>query len=585
MEVQLYVYDLTRGMARAMSRQVLGTQIDAVYHTSLVFGNIEYFFGMGVQTCYPGSTHHGQPMEVIPMGTSHLPIEVVLEYLESLKEVYTPESYDLFAHNCNNFTNDFAMFLVGTGIPDHITNLPKRVLDTPFGQMLKPQIDAGMRSMTQAPVPPQNPLRAVAANETNNRPQHSNPNGSASQTNGVLTGAPAYYGKVKTAASKTELDQYLQSASNTIATIFFTSSTCAPCRIACQMYDQLAEQHRGALFLKVDIGSAQDVALHYQVRATPTFMTFAKGTKQDAWSGADPNILKSNVESLIQQTVAPHPHTLLRVPNLQYGSQKPLTYAKIPPLDKLMAKLGSAAADKEMVALRSFAEKRGTDAKEAPLPDLRSIGNTFQTKVLALPPDVRFAAVDLLRCAMIDTRVSGFFAEEQQTETIPALIKHVNCLDDCPHSLRLVTIHLACNLFASPLYVKELMRKDNTMTGLLIQLITSSLLDPSHPTARVAAASLAFNLAVANHRVRREEKVEALGESEQVELAASIIETLSTEDNSDATKALLLALGYLLYCAPFEGELMDLVKALNAKAIIIASKGNSTLAKEVASLV
>lgn len=94
MEVELYVYDLTRGMARTMSRQFLGIQIDAVYHTSLVFAGIEYFFGAGLQTCYPGLTHHGRPMEVISLGITHLPLELILEYLESLKEVYTPESYD-----------------------------------------------------------------------------------------------------------------------------------------------------------------------------------------------------------------------------------------------------------------------------------------------------------------------------------------------------------------------------------------------------------------------------------------------------------------------------------------------------------
>ncbi len=74
-----------------MSASFLGIQIDAVYHTALVFGGVEYFFGAGVQTSYPGRTHHGKPMEVIPMGKTHLPVEVILEYLESLKEVYTTE--------------------------------------------------------------------------------------------------------------------------------------------------------------------------------------------------------------------------------------------------------------------------------------------------------------------------------------------------------------------------------------------------------------------------------------------------------------------------------------------------------------
>jgi hypothetical protein len=74
-----------------MSGSLLGIHIDAVYHTALVFGGIEYFFGGGVQTSYPGATHHGPPMEIIPMGTTYLPIEVILEYLESLKAIYTME--------------------------------------------------------------------------------------------------------------------------------------------------------------------------------------------------------------------------------------------------------------------------------------------------------------------------------------------------------------------------------------------------------------------------------------------------------------------------------------------------------------
>ena len=80
-----------QGLARQMSRQFLGTQIDAVYHTAIVFGGIEYYFGAGVQTTYPGATHHGRPMEIVKLGRTELPVEVILEYLESLKAVYTAE--------------------------------------------------------------------------------------------------------------------------------------------------------------------------------------------------------------------------------------------------------------------------------------------------------------------------------------------------------------------------------------------------------------------------------------------------------------------------------------------------------------
>lgn len=74
-----------------MSPSLLGIKIDAVYHTAIVLGGVEYFYGAGVQTCYPGSTHHGRPMEIIRLGRSDLPLDVILEYLESLKQIYTAE--------------------------------------------------------------------------------------------------------------------------------------------------------------------------------------------------------------------------------------------------------------------------------------------------------------------------------------------------------------------------------------------------------------------------------------------------------------------------------------------------------------
>ena len=584
MEVELYVYDLTRGMARTMSRQFLGIQIDAVYHTALVFDNIEYFFGQGVQTCYPGTTHHGQPMEKISLGRTELPLETILDYLESLKEIYTAESYDLFAHNCNNFTNDFSMFLVGRGIPDHITSLPAKVLDTPFGQMLRPQIDASMRSITQAPVPPQNRPPTTNGSNMTSKPAATNLSSHGHSSAPAKPQDTGRYGQVVNLTEPNALDTHMAGAAESCTTIFFTSSTCAPCRLAYPMFDRLAEEHTQALFVKVDINSAREIGSRYQIRATPTFMTFSKGKKQDEWSGADPNLLKTNVELLIQTTFPPHHHLTLKVPALQYGSMKPYVFGKIPPLDKLVGKLGPAANNKDFASLRKFVEKRNANPQDVAVPDLHSIANTFKTDVLALPVEVRFAAVDLLRCAMIDARVSGFFAEDSQPRTIPVLIQHVNSLQDCPHNLRLVTLQLACNIWSSPLYVKELMASPDTEISNLIQLITSSLLDASHPTTRVAAGSLAFNLAVSNYRVRREQTEEALAEGEQVELAASILETLVEEKSEDAAKVLLLALGYLAYCAPEDGELADLCKAMGAKKTVRGVKAHDKLAQEIASL-
>ncbi len=48
-QVELYVYDLTGGMAKAMSPMLLGTTIEAIYHTSIVVAGTEHFFGYVVR--------------------------------------------------------------------------------------------------------------------------------------------------------------------------------------------------------------------------------------------------------------------------------------------------------------------------------------------------------------------------------------------------------------------------------------------------------------------------------------------------------------------------------------------------------
>lgn len=91
MDVELYIYDLSRGLARNISAALLGTQIDAIYHTSIVFGGVEYVYDGGIKMINPAKSHLGKPMQIMKMGTTELPMDVIQEYLESLKSIYTAE--------------------------------------------------------------------------------------------------------------------------------------------------------------------------------------------------------------------------------------------------------------------------------------------------------------------------------------------------------------------------------------------------------------------------------------------------------------------------------------------------------------
>ncbi|KAJ9488043.1 hypothetical protein VN97_g5263 [Penicillium thymicola] len=576
MDVSLYVYDLSKGLARMYSLALTGTQMDAIYHTSIVLNGIEYYFGQGIQTAAPGSTHHGQPMEVVKLGTTELPNDVIEEYVGSLATIYTPESYDLFLHNCNNFTQDLSMFLVGKSIPEHIINLPRTFLETPFGQMMKPQIEMALKGVTQgtgtgpAPGPSVQPTTARAVPPAPQAVVH--------------PGA----GTVRMVSNLNQLQSELSGASHTCAVIFFTSSTCPPCKAVYPTYDQLAAEagERGIL-IKVDIGVARDVGMKYSVRSTPTFMTFLKGQKMDQWSGATPAKLVGNVRMLLEMAHPAHPHRQLRLPSLQREITTFVMYKKVPPLEKLLQKLPDTFKDGQGVAqVIEFVKLRQSTTgpvADIRVPDLHTFATTLTSTYSTLPSGSHFAVVDLVRLLLLDPRASGYFAEEAQHTTLLTLLAPLSQddLSSCPYNLRIVALQLSCNLFSTPLYPEQLTSSSSSpLRETCLRLATNSLLD-SQTSLRVVAASFAYNLASFNHNARFDGNPDPLSEEDQVELTASLLEAVSREDESvESLHGLLFALGLLVYEAPMDGSLIDLCRAMGVAETISGKMKVEAVQKE-----
>ncbi|CAN7101316.1 unnamed protein product, partial [Brassica rapa subsp. narinosa] len=135
-KVTLNVYDLSRGLARQLSASFLGKVIEGVWHTGIVVYGNEYFFGGGIQHLPAGTTPYGAPLRTVELGETHVPKDVFEMYLEEISPRYTAESYNLLAHNCNNFSNEVAQFLVGKGIPNYILELPNEVMNSPMGGLI-----------------------------------------------------------------------------------------------------------------------------------------------------------------------------------------------------------------------------------------------------------------------------------------------------------------------------------------------------------------------------------------------------------------------------------------------------------------
>ncbi|KAI9922658.1 hypothetical protein PsorP6_000873 [Peronosclerospora sorghi] len=143
--VTLNVYDLSHGMARQLSPALLGKTIDGVWHTGvLVFGKEYFFGGGGIQAMAPelvAQRYGMQPVQSIPLGETRVSQQEFEEFLQQNSSRYTDATYDLLRHNCNNFSDDVSKFLVGSGIPQYIIDLPNEALNSPFGAMLRPMLE------------------------------------------------------------------------------------------------------------------------------------------------------------------------------------------------------------------------------------------------------------------------------------------------------------------------------------------------------------------------------------------------------------------------------------------------------------
>ncbi|KAK1265925.1 hypothetical protein QJS04_geneDACA000022 [Acorus gramineus] len=176
-KVTLNVYDLSQGLARQISTTFLGKAIEAIWHTGIVVYGNEYYFGGGIQQAPVGTTPYGRPMKVVDLGITHVPKELFEEYLQEISPRYTAETYSLLHHNCNNFSNEVAQFLVGTTIPDYIIQLPNEVMSSPMGPLILPMIQQLETTMRAGAVPqaPQFRPPSMARPQTTNATGGSHP--------------------------------------------------------------------------------------------------------------------------------------------------------------------------------------------------------------------------------------------------------------------------------------------------------------------------------------------------------------------------------------------------------------------------
>jgi hypothetical protein len=146
--VQLLVYDLTQGMAAAMSQGILGQRIEGVWHTGVQIYGLEFYFGGGIQCDAQGYFARSRgmnPTHTIEMGNTNKTLAELQAFVSSIRSRFTAFTYDLLNNNCNHFSSEVCKFLLNKPAPSFVMDQANIIFSTPGGAMLKPLLEGFTR--------------------------------------------------------------------------------------------------------------------------------------------------------------------------------------------------------------------------------------------------------------------------------------------------------------------------------------------------------------------------------------------------------------------------------------------------------
>ncbi|KAF8440856.1 PPPDE putative peptidase domain-containing protein [Boletus edulis BED1] len=616
--VQLYIYDLSNGLAGQLSLMLTGRQIDGIWHTSIVVFGKEIFYGQGIMITQPGKSHHGSPLRIVDMGETAIDEDTFNEYLSAMREQYTADKYHPLEFNCNSFTNDCMGFLTGGSIPPYVTSLPSDFLSTSFGQALQPQIDALFTGRPPSGAPARitpsaaTPDPALAASILQSVTAQATMGGPG-PSNGILSMPPAppvAPAPVPPAPSLPAPDASLVSpmhittnpasfhnllSSHRAVVAFFTSATCAPCRMIEPVFGELAKSKSkpdgGVGFAQIDlsVGLGGALAAEYQVHVTPTFLFFLDGSKTHELKGVNAPELRTQVDLLIYEAFPPHAHMSLSLSALEAIPLDPILFSQIPNLDTMFTKLAgfidgvtawngavTQAQVKQTLTRTVLPFLKASTATSPAQPPMASFDHwpTLTSSLIAnLQLSELFPLVDIWRIALLNASFSAWNATKKVQEgPLNRFMDKALQAGDVPRNYLLTVLRMLANAFSNQVLAREvILFTRERVTKLLVDALLHD-----DVTVKNAAASLGFNIA-AYLQKQRIDKVKARDDSQsaeeneewETEIIVAILNAVERETNSEVTVHRLVAcLGLLLRLSPYTAQVTSLLEALDAQRVL-----------------
>lgn len=142
--VSVHLYDLTGQNCTGLLTTLLGNDVQAIYHASVVVYHEEYWFGGKIFSAPPLETRYGEPIEVLFIGETRVGQREFHRWLNQISPTrYSPETYDSLEHNCITFADEALQFLCGQGLPAHVRDMCTIIKRSPLYSMLFCSTDSG----------------------------------------------------------------------------------------------------------------------------------------------------------------------------------------------------------------------------------------------------------------------------------------------------------------------------------------------------------------------------------------------------------------------------------------------------------
>lgn len=145
-KVSLYLYDLSNGLSESLSATLIGTKLEAIWHSGVVAFGKEYYFSKDTMFDEAGKTGFGKPTKILHLGSTLWHQDELHRHIcRELKPIFHRGTYDVVLNNCNHFSDRLCMYLLGRRLPEEVLRQPRCLMQSNTIRTLRPLLNWWIR--------------------------------------------------------------------------------------------------------------------------------------------------------------------------------------------------------------------------------------------------------------------------------------------------------------------------------------------------------------------------------------------------------------------------------------------------------